>query len=150
MDGTMLNVEATFCYPSDMLCSGGGCGSATTARCCIAWVKFRKLLPVLTIRHLSSKIRSNVYETCVLSAMLHGSETRGANTTDLPQLHCNDHVMTHCICGTKDRDETPSSALPLKRSIKAVLHNQQLRWYRHAQRAMSFIQEGIKRHCLNV
>ena len=83
INGTMLDVEATFCYLGDMLCSGGGCDSAIAARCCAAWGKFRKLLPVLTTRHLSPKIRGKVYEACVRSAMLHGSETWGPNNREL-------------------------------------------------------------------
>ena len=33
--------------------NGRGCDSANAARCCVAWKKFRKLLPVLTTGHLS-------------------------------------------------------------------------------------------------
>ena len=33
-----------------VLYSGGGCDSTIAARCCMAWRKFRKLLPVLTYR----------------------------------------------------------------------------------------------------
>ena len=53
VDGTMLDVDTTFCYLGDMLCSGGGCDSDIAARCCVSRGKFRKLLPVLTTRHLS-------------------------------------------------------------------------------------------------
>ena len=55
VDGTMLEMEATFCYLGYMLCSSEGCDSAIAARCCVPWWKFRKLLPVLTTRHLSPK-----------------------------------------------------------------------------------------------
>ena len=58
--GTMFDVEATFCYLSDILCSG-----AIAARCCVAWGKFRKLLSVLTTRYLSHRICVKVYEACV-------------------------------------------------------------------------------------
>ena len=73
VDRTMLDVEATFCYLGDMLCSDGGYDSAIAAKCCVARGKFRKLLPVLTSRHLSPRIHG------VRSAMLHGSETWGPN-----------------------------------------------------------------------
>ena len=36
VDGTMLDVEVTFCYLGDMLCSDGGCDSAIAVRCCVA------------------------------------------------------------------------------------------------------------------
>ena len=80
-DSAMLDVEASFCYLGDMLCSGGTCDSAIVARCCVAWGKFKKLLPVLTKRHLSPRICCKGYEACVCSAMLHGSETWGPEGT---------------------------------------------------------------------
>ena len=60
VDGTMIDVEVTFCYLGELLCSGGGCDSAIAARCCATPGKFRKLLPVLTSRHLSHRIHSKV------------------------------------------------------------------------------------------
>ena len=63
----MLDVETTFCYLGGMPFSSGGCDSAIAARCCVAWGKLRKLLPVLNIRHLSPRICSKVYEACVHS-----------------------------------------------------------------------------------
>ena len=56
VEGTNHDVETTFCYLGDLLCSGGGCDSAIAARCCVAWGKFRKLLPLLSTRHLSPGI----------------------------------------------------------------------------------------------
>ena len=130
----------TLCYLGDMLCSGRGCGSAIAARCCVAWGKFRKLLPNLTTRHLSPKTRNKVYKAWVCSAMLHGSETWKPNTTNLQQLRLNDLTMIQCICGNKDRDKTPSdSQLQKLGIITAVLCNRRLRWYGHIQHPMSCI-----------
>ena len=78
--GTMLDEEATFCYLCGIICSNRGCDSTVAARCCVAWGKFRKLLPVLTTRYLSS-IRYAAMcssEACVL----HGSQTWEPNTAD--------------------------------------------------------------------
>jgi len=108
MDGTLLDVNANFCYLGDMLNAGRGCDSAIAAMCCVAWGKFRKLLPFLTTRHLSPKLRVKVYSTCVRSAMLHVSETWGPNTSDLQRLRRNDRSMLGWICGSKALDETPS------------------------------------------
>ena len=58
----MLDMEATFAYIGDMLCSGGGCNSAIAASCFVAWEKFTKLLPVLTSRHFSPRICGKVHE----------------------------------------------------------------------------------------
>ena len=51
VDGTMLDVEAPFCYLCDMPGPGGGCDRAQVARWCMALEKFRELLPVLTTRY---------------------------------------------------------------------------------------------------
>ena len=48
VDGTLLDLEASFCYLGNMLCAGGGCAFAIATRCSTAWGKFRKLLPILT------------------------------------------------------------------------------------------------------
>ena len=146
VDSTMLDVEVTFCYPGcylgDMLCSGGACDSAISARCCVAWGKFRKLLPVLTSRHLTHKICGKVYEACVRSVMLHGSETWGPKECELQQLCRKDHAMIHWISAIKNRDETSSASLLQKLNIEditLVLRCRRLRWYGHVQWATSCI-----------
>ena len=66
------------------------CCALLVARCCVAWGKFRKLLPALTSRQFSPKVHGKVYTACVCSAILHGSETWGPYTLNLKQLHRND------------------------------------------------------------
>ena len=142
VDGTNLDVEPTFCYLGDMLDAGGGCDSAIAARCCVAWGKFRRLLPILTSKHLSPKVRGKVYSACVRSAMLHGSETWGPNAADLQRLRRNDRSMIRWICGVKDRQEVPSDQLLRKLGIceiTAVLRSRRLRWAGHVARAKSCI-----------
>ena len=68
VDGTMLDVEATFYYLGDMLCSGGDCDSATAARCCVAWGKFRKLLPILTTKYVARCARPLFTQLCSAAA----------------------------------------------------------------------------------
>ena len=68
-------------------------------------------MPVLTTRHLSSRIRGKVYEACVCLTMLHDSETWGSNNPEQQRFRHNDHDMIHWIYGLKDRDETPSASL---------------------------------------
>jgi len=41
----------------------------------IGWNKFRQLVPLLTNKDLSLKVRGRLYSGCVRSSMLHGSET---------------------------------------------------------------------------
>ena len=142
VNGTRLDVESSFCYLGDMLSAGGGCDSAIATRCCVAWGKFRKLLPILTSRHLSPKVRGKVYTACVRSAMLHGSETWAPNASDLQRLRRNDRSMIRWICRTKLEDQTPSVDLLKKldiAEISAVLRGRRLRWAGHVQRATSCI-----------
>ena len=78
-----LEVVASFCYLGDMLSAGGGCEITVTTSVKTAWKKFRKLLPVLTSRHLSYKTRGHVYSSSVWSTMLHASETWPLTKTNL-------------------------------------------------------------------
>ena len=60
VDGTLLDVEASYCYLGDMLSAGGGCALAIATRCSTAWGKFRKLLPILTSKHVPPLTRGKV------------------------------------------------------------------------------------------
>ena len=64
VDGTLLDVEASICYLGDMLCAGGECALAIATRCSTAWGKFRKLLPILTSKHLSHLTHEKVLSDC--------------------------------------------------------------------------------------
>jgi len=142
VNGTNLEVEASFCYLGDMICAGGGCGLAITTRCCTAWGKFKKLLPILTSKHISLLTRGKVFNTCVRAALLHASETWAPNATDLQKLRRNDRAMIRWICGTKPLDETPSQVLCNRLGIPEVinaLRERRLRWYGHVMRSSSCI-----------
>jgi len=41
----------------------------------IGWNKSRQLVPMLTNKDISLKVRGRLYSSCVHSSMLHGSET---------------------------------------------------------------------------
>ena len=117
----MLDVEADFIYLGNDLDAGGGCELAIATRCCVAWGKFRKLLPVLTTKHLSLKTRGSVFEARVRKAMLQCGETWAPNAADLQRLHHNDRSMIRWICGADTSDEFPSTTLLLKLGIKETL-----------------------------
>ena len=75
--GASANLEAAdkFCYLGDMLSVDGDADAAVEARIRIGWNKFRQLVPLLTNRDISLIRRGRLYSSCVLSSMLHGSET---------------------------------------------------------------------------
>ena len=136
----MLDVEVTFCYLGDMLCSGGGCDSAIAARCCVTWGKFKKLLPVRTTKHLSPTIY-------VARCMRPAFTWLCSMVVKREWLRCNDRAMIRWICGMKDVDETPSASLLQKLGIKditPVLPSQQLIWYGNVQQAMALYQTITK------
>ena len=142
VDGSTLDCDATFCYLGDMLSAGGGCKHAIATRCCVAWKKFRKLLPILTSKQLTFKIRGKVYNTCVRSVLLYGSETWAPNASDLQRLRRNDRAMIRWICNVKADDEISSSTLLQKLGIDDVtvaLRSRRLRWFGHVKRADSSI-----------
>ena len=101
-----LEVIASFCYLGDMLSAGEGCEITVTTCVKTAWKKFRELLPVLTSRNPSYKTRGHVYISCVLSAMLHASETWPLTKMNLQCLQCNDRAMIRQICSIKPEDVT--------------------------------------------
>ena len=64
-----------FCYLGDMLSVDGNADAAVENRIRIGWNKFRQLVPLLTNKDISLKVRGRLYSSCMGSSMLHGSET---------------------------------------------------------------------------
>ena len=131
-----LEVVASFCYLGDMLSAGGGCEITVTTGVKTAWKKFRKLLPVLTSRHLSYKTHGHVYSSCLRSAMLHASETWPLTKTSLQRLQHNDRAMIRQICSIKPEDVAMvrSSKLLAKfelEDLDLILRERRLRWFGH-------------------
>ena len=58
-----------------MLGVEGDADAAVEARIRVGWNKFRQLLPLVTNKDISLIRRGKLYSSCVLSSMLHGSET---------------------------------------------------------------------------
>ena len=140
INGSLLEVIPTFPYLGDTLNAGGGCDSAIAGRCCAAWGKFRKLLLLLTSRHISPKSRGQVYSSCIRSAMLHGSETWGPNASELQRLRRNYRSMVRWICGVSAHDDIPSDQLLGKlglADITTFLQCGRLQWAGHVERAPS-------------
>ena len=77
VDEIKMDVVLSFFYLGDMLSAGDGCDLAVTTRCLVAWGKFRKLLPILTLKHVSLKTRGK---------LLHGSETWAPTVSVLQKL----------------------------------------------------------------
>ena len=136
VDEVKIDVVLSFCDLDDMLSAGGGCDLAVTTRCSVAWGKFRKLLPILTSKHVSLKTHGKLFSSCVHSAILHGSETWAPTVSVIQRLQRNDWSMIPWICNTRARDRVPSSELLAKLGIVAItplLHAHRLCWFGHVQ-----------------
>ena len=97
-DGEPLESVDSFCYLGDMLSAGGGCESAVITRGRTAWGKYRDLLPILSSKNVALRTKGRVYDTCIRSAMLYGSETWAPrNTTDLDRLQRNERQKRNAI-----------------------------------------------------
>ena len=70
-----LELVDKFCYLGDMLSMNGDAVAAVENRMQIGCNKFRQLVPLLTNKDISLKVRGRLYSGCVQSSMLHGSET---------------------------------------------------------------------------
>ena len=81
-----LKVAASFCYLGDMLSAASGCELSTTTHEKTAWKQFKELLPVVSARHLSFKVRGRVYSSCVQKAMLYASKTWPLTKPNLQHL----------------------------------------------------------------
>ena len=124
-----------------MLSAGGECALAIATRCSTAWGKFRKVLPILTSKHVSPLTRGKVFSACIRSALLDGSKTWAQTAPDLQKYRRNDRAMIHWICCVKSHDEVPMETLYTKLEIQEVavaLRTKHLRWYGHVARASSW------------
>ena len=72
---TKLTKRRAFCYLGDRLNASSGSEAAVTARTRIGWIKVRECGELPHGRKLSLKMKERIYQSCVRSAMLYGSET---------------------------------------------------------------------------
>jgi hypothetical protein len=76
-----------------MIGSGGGAEDASSMRVKCAWGKFMELLPILTARRASLKLKGKVYRTCVQSVLVYGSETQAMKAEDTQRLERTERMM---------------------------------------------------------
>jgi len=94
-----------------MLSEDGDADAAVEIRIRIGWNKFGQLVPLLTNKDISLKVRGSLYSGCVRSSMLHGSETwpvRKENEVELKQAEMR---MVRWMCDMKLQDRIPSKGL---------------------------------------
>ena len=106
-------------------------------RCWLAWSRFKRLLPILTSRNLSLLTWCKVYNTCVRTAILHGSEPWAPRVTDTRRLQRTNRAMIRWICGARLLDRTPLGELLARLGLEvitSVLRSCRLGWHGHVAR----------------
>ena len=109
IDGLVESVELckevemvrSFCYLGDRVNASGGCEAAVTARATIGWVKFKECGELLNSKRFSLKMKGMVYQSCVRSAMLYGSEIWCLRENEKAILRRTERAMVRAMCGAK-------------------------------------------------
>ena len=65
----------TFTYLGDVVDRSAGAERAVRRRVATAWSKWREIAGLLCKRRIPLRSRSSIYEACIRSVMLYGSET---------------------------------------------------------------------------
>ena len=135
-DGTVEEVKS-FCYLGDVLDRSGGAETAVRNRVACAWSKWRELSNLLTNRGIPLRHRAKVYEACVRSVMLYGSET-WALTKKLDEVirRC-DRRMLRYMAGVSLQDRVTSEEVLIRCGLSDVLNVLQkgrMRWFGHVVR----------------
>ena len=127
-----------FCYLGDRLNASGGSESAVTARVRIGWSKFRECHEVLCGRRFTLKLKGRIYQSCVRSAMLYGSETWCLKEKEAGILRRAERAMMRVMCGVKLMDRKNAKELlkmlGLNESVEMMAKASATRWYGHVLR----------------
>ena len=82
-------------------------------------------------------MRGRVYDACVRSTMLYGSETWALKVLDEMKMERSAMRMIRLICRTKLRDRIHSEELRKRlgvEGIRSILRRRRLRWFGHIER----------------
>ena len=138
-ESTTAGLESvdTFCYLGDMLSAGGGVEEAVRCRVRCAWGKFNELMPILTMRGTSLKVKGKIYKACVQSVMMYGSETWAMKVEDTQKLKRTEASMMRRMCGVSLKKHLSNEALRGRLGIDCIsdlVKRSRLRWFGHVER----------------
>ena len=100
-------------------------------------MKFRELLPLLTVRMFSHKIKGNIYKACHRRAMLCGSAIWPAKREDTCRLQWTGMQMARWMCNISLSEGRPSAEIQGRlgiQNISVVLQQMRFRWLGHIER----------------
>ena len=110
-----------FGYLRDRLNASGGSEAAVTARTRIGWIKFRDCGELLYGRKFLVKMKGRIYQSCVRSAMLYGSETWCLRENEMAILRRTEKAMMRAMCGVKIIEKRRSQELMSLLGLKDTL-----------------------------
>ena len=137
MAGDNLEVTKRFCYLGDMLDAGGGSQSSAITRTQCGWKKFRELLPLLTSKATTRKLKGQLYKACVQTVMLYGSETWAPKAEDEQRLHRNEMSMLKWMDGSSSKSKLTNTQLFARFDVTPITDRMcsgRLRWLGHTER----------------
>ena len=120
-----------------MINANGGAESASVVRERCAWQKFRELSSILTAKYVSLKLKGRVYDTCVRSAMLFGSETWAMKDEQEARFERTEMRMVRWMSEVSLREKKTSAELRARMGLKPVgevVRGNRLRWLGHILR----------------
>ena len=100
-----------FCYLGNRLNASGGSEAAVTARTRIGWIKLRECRELLYGRKFLLKMKETIYQSCIRSAMLNGSETWCLRENEMAILRRTEKVTMRAMCGVKMIEKRRSQEL---------------------------------------
>ena len=133
----MEEVE-NFCYLGDVFDCEAGVERAVRQRVAAAWRQWREMASLLTNRGIPLKSRAGVYEACIRSVLLYGSETWALSGRLLGVLRTCDRRMLRYMAGVGWQDGVTSGEVAERCGIKELelkLRQGRLRWFGHVRRS---------------
>ena len=152
-----VDLVKSFYYLGDRLKASGGSEAAVTARMRIEWIKFRECEKLLYGKKISLKMKGRIYQSCVKSAMLNGSDTWCLRENEKAIL-TSEKAMMRAMCGVnmieKTRSQELISLLGLKDTMNGLARASGVRWHGHVlkdngdvlRRALDFEVAGRRGH----
>ena len=115
-----VEVVKEFCYLGDILCTEGDVSSAVTGRIQSGWKKFKEVSRMLCTKHVSLKLKGELYKTCVRSVLCYGAECRALKKEDMKRLQGTERRMIWMMCGKTLMDKCRSEELRKQVGVKDI------------------------------
>lgn len=137
IDGARIEEVGEFCYLGDMLDRSGGSERSARTRVAAAWTKWREIASLLINRGIPLEKRAQVYEACIRSVLLYGTETWPLTGRIERILVSCDRKMLRYMAGVTWRDQVSSEEVASRcdlLELHSLLTRRRLRWFGHVER----------------